>query len=103
MNFVDAVKICFAKYADFNGRASRPEYWWFFLAVFLGACVTTVISRNLYYLFALATILPSLAAGARRLHDTGRSGWWQLLYIVPFGCIVVWIFQAQEGKPGGEF
>ena len=74
MQMVDAVKACFAKYADFNGRATRTEYWWFFLAVLLGSATASLIAPRLYALFALVTLLPMIAVGARRLHDTDRSG-----------------------------
>jgi uncharacterized membrane protein YhaH (DUF805 family) len=71
---MDAVKTCLAKYADFSGRATRAEYWWFFLAVLLGSAVTSLITLRIYALFSLVTLLPLIAAGARRLHDTNRSG-----------------------------
>ena len=99
MPIVDAVKACFAKYADFNGRATRREYWWFFLAVLLGSAVTVTIAYRLYVLFSLVTLLPMIAVGARRLHDTNRSGRWQLLALVPFGVILVVIFLIQPGTP----
>jgi hypothetical protein len=93
---VDAVKVCLTKYADFNGRATRTEYWWFFLAVLLGSAAASLITLRVYTLFSLATLLPMVAVGARRLHDTNRSGWWQLLALVPFGVILVIIFLAQR-------
>jgi uncharacterized membrane protein YhaH (DUF805 family) len=96
--FLEAVRACLSKYADFTGRATRPEYWYFFLAVLLGSAATSVISWRVYTLFALATLLPTIAAGARRLHDTNRSGWLQLLALVPFGVIVVWILLARRTK-----
>jgi len=96
--FSDAVRACLAKYADFNGRAARTEYWWFFLAVLLGSAAASIISLKVYLLFALATLLPMIAVGARRLHDTNRSGWWQLLALVPFGVVVVFILLAQRSK-----
>lgn len=95
MPIVDAVKTCLTKYADFNGRASRPEYWWFFLAVLIGSAATWLITLRIYELFQVLTFLPMIAAGARRLHDTNRSGWWQLLALVPFGAFVVIILLAQ--------
>lgn len=99
MNFGDAIKVCFAKYVDFNGRAKRPEYWWFFLFCFLVSLALNIVSAGLSLLFSLGTLLPSLAAGARRLHDTNRSGWWQLLWIVPLiGWIVMIVFLVQEGE-----
>jgi uncharacterized membrane protein YhaH (DUF805 family) len=99
MTFTQSIQLCFSKYADFNGRAKRPEYWWFFLFLFLLGAVTGAISEVLNGIVALATLIPSLAVGARRLHDTDRSGWWQLLWIIPvIGWIVVIIFLAEEGK-----
>ena len=99
MPMVDAIKACFAKYADFNGRATRSEYWWFFLAVLLGSAVAWTLAYGLYVLFSLVTLLPLIAAGARRLHETNRSGWWQLLALVPFGIILVVMFLIQRGMP----
>jgi uncharacterized membrane protein YhaH (DUF805 family) len=99
MTFTQSIKLCFAKYADFNGRAKRPEYWWFFLFLILLGAATGIVSQTLNGVVALATILPSLAVGARRLHDTNRSGWWQLLCIIPIiGWIVMVVFLAQEGQ-----
>jgi len=99
MPIVDAVKACFAKYADFDGRSTRTEYWWFFLAVLLGSAAASLISVRVYSLVALVTVLPMIAVGARRLHDTNRSGWWQLLALVPFGVVVPMILLAQRSAP----
>jgi uncharacterized membrane protein YhaH (DUF805 family) len=101
MPIVDAVKVCFAKYADFDGRATRSEYWWFFLAILLGSAVAFTIADTIYVLFSLVTLLPMIAVGARRLHDTNRSGWWQLLALVPFGVFLVFIFLAQPSTSAG--
>jgi len=99
MTFTESIKLCFSKYADFDGRARRPEYWWFFLFLFLLNAATGIVSQALNGIVGLATILPSLAVGARRLHDTNRSGWWQLLWLIPvIGWIVVIVFLAQEGE-----
>ena len=96
MTFQESVKVCFTKYVDFTGRASRPEYWWFFLFIFIVSLVLTIFSGMLANIFSLITFLPSLAAGARRLHETNRSGWWQLLWFVPvIGWIIIIIFLAQ--------
>ena len=99
MNFQESVKTCFTKYADFNGRASRLEYWWFFLFVILASVATSLFSSILSGLISLATLLPSIAAATRRLHDTNRSGWWQLIVLVPIiGFFVILYFLAQESK-----
>ena len=87
--FFGAIRVCFAKYAEFNGRATRPEFWWFALFITLGASALAYISEALGSFFLIATLLPLLAAGARRLHDTGRSGWWQLFLLVPIAGIVI--------------
>lgn len=101
MTFQESIKICFSKYVDFNGRAGRPEFWWFALFTFLVSLVLSMFSDLLSGVFSLAVLLPSLAVGARRLHDTNRTGWWQLLWLVPLvGWIVLIIFLAQEGKSG---
>ena len=100
MTFQDSIKVCFSKYADFNGTASRPEYWWFFLFVVVVSLALSVISPLLSGLFSLGTLLPSVAAATRRLHDTQRSGWWQLVVLVPVvGFILILVFLTQEGKP----
>lgn len=83
MDFPTAVRTCLMqKYATFQGRASRSEYWWFFLAVLIGAVITQLIWGVLYAIYMLAVICPALAVGFRRLQDTGRPGWY---IAIPFG------------------
>lgn len=99
MNFQDAVKTCFSKYADFNGRAKRPELWWFVLFCIIVSMLLSMVMPMISGLFSLATLLPSLAVGARRLHDTNRSGWLQLLWLIPvIGWIILILFFAQQGQ-----
>ncbi len=99
MTFQESIKTCFNKYADFNGRATRSEFWWFVLFLVLVSLGLSVISAILSALFSLAILLPSITVSTRRLHDTGRSGWWQLIGFVPIiGWIVLIVFMAQEGK-----
>lgn len=99
MNFQESVKVCFSKYADFNGRAKRSEYWWFVLFILVVSLITSFISPVLSWIFSLATLVPSIAAAARRLHDTNRSGWWQLILLLPFiGLIILIVFLAQDSK-----
>ena len=101
MSFTEAIKVCFAKYVTFSGRAKRPEYWWFFLFCFVVSLLLQAVHEGVSGLFSLLTLLPSLAVGARRLHDTARSGWWLLLWLVPvIGWIVMIVFLAQEGESG---
>lgn len=103
MNFIDAVKTCFRKYVVFEGRATRPEYWWFVLFVFCGFIVLRLIWFPLSLIFDLAIVLPHLAVGARRLHDTDRSGWWLLIGLVPLiGAIVLLVWFCQESDTGAN-
>lgn len=100
MNFQQAVRTCFSKYIDFSGRASRPEYWWFVLAYVVLVTVASFLNQYLYYLVVLAFLLPLLAVGARRLHDTGRSAWWLLISAIPvIGGLVLLFFMVQPSKP----
>ena len=103
MTFQESIKVCLSKYADFSGRASRSEYWWFMLFLVLVSAGASMISPVLSGLFSLGTLLPALAAATRRLHDTNRSGWWQLITLVPvIGFIILLIFLAQEGTTGDD-
>jgi uncharacterized membrane protein YhaH (DUF805 family) len=96
------------KYTVFDGRAHRTEFWMFVLvnliiSILLGLLDNIIGTGTgvglLQGLYGLAVIIPSLAVGARRLHDTNRSGWWQLLLLIPLvGVIVLIVFWAQEGE-----
>ena len=100
MNFTQAISTCFAKYATFSGRALRPEFWWFFLFQILISIGASMISETLSALFSLALLLPALAVGARRLHDIGRSGWWQLIALTGIGLLLLiywWVQPTGEG------
>jgi uncharacterized membrane protein YhaH (DUF805 family) len=87
VDLMTAVKTVLAKYADFSGRARRSEYWYFFLAVFLGYIVAIIlisIAKPFFFLaviYYLGIIVPGLAVGVRRMHDTGKSGWFLLIPI----------------------
>jgi uncharacterized membrane protein YhaH (DUF805 family) len=92
MTFIDAVRTClWKKYADFTGRAGRAEFWWFALFFLLVVAALTALHEALGTVATLALLLPLLAAGTRRLRDTGRSGWWQLFLLAPVGGLVVLI------------
>lgn len=101
MSFTDSIKLCFAKYADFSGRAKRPEFWWFALFCLIVSLLLEAVSSGVSWLFSLATLLPSLAVGARRLHDLNKSGWMQLIWLIP---VLGWIYMiyllAQPGDSG---
>ncbi|HEY0105274.1 MAG TPA: DUF805 domain-containing protein [Rhizomicrobium sp.] len=93
-------------YFDFEGRARRAEFWWYTLVYFIFAVVLGIIQNILGLgtilssLLNLGLLLPSLSVGARRLHDIGRSGWWQLLGITVIGIVVLIYWWAQPGADG---
>lgn len=107
MDFKTAVTACLSKYATFTGRAGRPEYWYFFLFALLVHFGTAIVDAVLFRgsfgpLNAIATLLlmlPLLAVGVRRLHDTGRAGWWMLLLLIPLiGSIVLIVWFCGRGE-----
>jgi uncharacterized membrane protein YhaH (DUF805 family) len=124
MNFTDAVKSVYSKYATFGGRARRSEYWWWILYMILSGIVIAMIESSLglgmghmamgggemsagyeggplTILWSLANLLPGLGVGVRRLHDTERSGWWLLIALVPLiGAIVLLVFLTTKGTSG---
>lgn len=102
MNFGQAISTCFSKYATFSGRASRPEFWWFFLFQLLVSIAASMLGDLVSSLVSLALLLPALAVGARRLHDIGKSGWWQLIMLTVIGLLVLIYWWAQPGTEGGN-
>lgn len=114
MSFGDSIVSAFRKYAEFRGRARRSEYWWFWLFTVLVGFAAGMMDGLLGLadetgngpiggIVTLALLLPSLAVGARRLHDTGRSAWWLLIALVPLaGLIVLLIFFVKDSAPGAN-
>jgi uncharacterized membrane protein YhaH (DUF805 family) len=111
MNCQQAIRSGFFNYANFLGRASRSEFWWFQLFVLLGEVAAALVDvfgnftildgSPLATLFWLATLIPDLAVMARRLHDTDSSGWWLLLMLIPFiGIVVLIVWWCLEGSKG---
>ena len=104
LSFNEAVGTCFRKYFDFTGRARGSEYWYFFLFCAVIFIVATILDINLfgipmedygpvYSISFLGLLIPSISAATRRLHDTGKSGWWQLLYFTIIGSfwVLYWL------------
>jgi uncharacterized membrane protein YhaH (DUF805 family) len=109
MGFAEAVQTVLSKYAVFNGRASRPEYWWFVLAQAIVVLILDILVAStgsgaiqaILVIVWLALVLPSLAVGCRRLHDTDKTGWWLLIGLIPIvGTIVLIVFFVQPGTLG---
>lgn len=107
--FMECVKYCFNHYARFRGRARRPEFWYFVLFNFLVGLALGIVDGMLFgfesdvsifnSLYSLAVFVPTIAVGARRLHDIGRSGWWQLIMLIPLiGIIVLIVWWASRGE-----
>lgn len=107
------------QYAEFNGRARRKEYWYFFLINLLISMAIGFVSgfiggmsqdpsmasglMLLPMLYSLAVLIPGIAVSVRRLHDTNRSGWWLLISLVPIiGAVVLIVFLVQDSQPGSN-
>ncbi|MEW6982446.1 DUF805 domain-containing protein [Colwelliaceae bacterium 6471] len=103
--FIGALK----RYADFTGRARRKEYWMFILMYFVLGLVLAFIDaflggEMLTALFSLVLFIPSISIAARRLHDTGRSGWWQLIALIPLiGIIILIVFLVQDSHDANDY
>ncbi len=98
----NAISACFSKYATFSGRATRSEYWFFFLfyilVLFAVAMVDSTANGILMNLTVLVFILPMYAAGSRRMHDVGKSGWYQIIPI--YGLILACSESGADNKYG---
>ena len=114
MDFTTSINTCLVKkYADFSGRASRDEFWLFMVPVYLLFSVASMIDAMYYPLAGsssgpivlilfIVTIVPSIAAGARRLHDVGKSGWWQLTFYTIVGVPIVLYWWFSKGTDGNN-
>jgi uncharacterized membrane protein YhaH (DUF805 family) len=99
-----AVTTCFNKYAEFKGRAARPEFWWFALFQFVVLMVAGLFGRFIYVIAVLALFLPGLAVGARRMHDIGKTAWLLLLGLIPFvGWLILIYFFVQPSGPDNQW
>ena len=104
MDFTSSVKrnMTTAAYAQFEGRASRSEYWWFYLFTVLVSAAADSLGGTVGNLASLFFLLPGLALVARRLHDTGRSGWWFLLIFTIIGIPVVLYWLVKDSDAGAN-
>ncbi|MFO1243004.1 MAG: DUF805 domain-containing protein [Rickettsiales bacterium] len=115
MGFVAAIKHCFKNYATFCGRASRSEFWYFFLFNLIVAMITNIIDHALFMphdappdefgvfgsIVMLGFFLPALSVMVRRLHDVNKSGWWVLLVFIPLvGLVLFIVWGCLKGTEG---
>jgi len=97
------------KYADFSGRATRTEYWMFYLTYIIAVVVASVIDSIiglpvLTLILGLGLLIPSLSVTVRRLHDTGRSGWMIFISLVPLiGGLIVLFFLVQDSREDNDY
>lgn len=122
MSFPEAVRTVLSKYATFSGRARRSEYWWWWLFVTVVTVVLSMVDGAiglhvsdakimgvqvyglLTLIFGLAVLIPGIAVTFRRLHDTGRSGWWWLLSLLcGVGALIVFIMCLMDSGPDNEY
>ncbi len=112
MDFQQSVRTCLQqKYATFDGRAGRAEYWWFVLFVFIGNIVANVLDYVLFganmgvfsVIWSLGLLVPCIAVGVRRLHDLDKSGWWLLIGLIPLiGTIILIVWFIGKGTQGSN-
>jgi uncharacterized membrane protein YhaH (DUF805 family) len=107
MGFGQAIAACLSKYADFQGRAARPEYWWFVLFNAVTSALASIVDKGLIgypvlqTLVAFGLIIPTVAVAVRRLHDTDRSGWRLLIVFVPLiGGVALLVWFCFRGAAG---
>jgi uncharacterized membrane protein YhaH (DUF805 family) len=96
MDFGTAISTCFKKYIDFSGRARRSEYWFFYLFYLIAIFASSIVSESLPNLVFFVFILPMISAATRRMHDVGKSGWFQLIPI--YGLILA----ASDSEAGSN-
>ena len=110
MNILNEIKtsvkeVVVKNYVNFEGRASRPEFWWFTLAYSIVNVILSIIPKVgtvLSGILALALLIPSIGVAVRRLHDINKSGWWYLLILVPIVGYIILILWFVKPSDNGE-
>jgi uncharacterized membrane protein YhaH (DUF805 family) len=112
MTFTTAVRTCLEKYATFSGRARRSEYWWFqaflMLVAFVGVALVFLLRSEvpgyLLLVVMVGLVVPAISVTVRRLHDTGRSGWWYLISLVPYvGALVLLVLCCLDSTGSNQY
>jgi uncharacterized membrane protein YhaH (DUF805 family) len=96
MDMKTAVITCLTKYVDFDGRASRSEFWWFFLFELILFMILSMMPSFIDTIAALALVLPSLGSAVRRLHDIGKSGWWIFINLIPLIGTLIYLYWSAK-------
>lgn len=109
MSFQESIVTVLSKYATFDGRARRSEYWWFYLATTIVDAILAMLGNRiglfkiLDVVFALAIFIPGLAVTFRRLHDVGKSGWYIFMTLIPIAGPIIFIVKlATDSEPGSN-
>ena len=109
MSFQESIVTVLSKYATFDGRARRSEYWWFYLATTIVDAILAALGNRiglfkiLDVVFALAIFIPGLAVTFRRLHDVGKSGWYIFMTLIPIAGPIIFIVKlATDSEPGSN-
>lgn len=109
MNFQEAIRSVLSQYAGFTGRARRSEYWFWYLATFVAYLAAVILDSIIgiplfVVVVALGAIVPTIAVGIRRLHDTDKSGWFLLIGLIPLiGAIVLIVFFVTDSGPDNQY
>jgi uncharacterized membrane protein YhaH (DUF805 family) len=112
MSFTDAIRSVFSQYVGFSGRARRSEFWYWTLFQIIVGIVASILDRAVFdrnnaafsAIIGLGLLLPSLAVAVRRLHDSGRTGWWLLIGLIPvIGTIILIVFYVQDSQGDNKY
>lgn len=104
ISIVEATKLFFTRYTDFNGRSRRSEFWWAQLTVGILGSVIGMIIPNLSWIWSLIVLIPSIAISLRRLHDIGKSGWWYLINLIPVvGQIIFLVLACKDSVEDNQW
>ena len=100
VSLIQSINLFYSNFTNFSGRSSRSAYWWWVLWCFILTLLVEYISYEAGVVWSLATLIPSVSLSCRRLHDIGKSGWWQLIAITIIGIIPLLWWSIKKGTDG---